>query len=345
VERGFFKTFFIDSITHIVLGAVIGDGLLHKKIGKRAMFLGAVAQSIPDVDFISAFWNDPASNLLAHRGFTHSLLFDLLATLLFSLIADHWHKKHEIGYPKWVLFFGLQISIHLLLDMFNSYGMGLFEPFSHQRISWNMLFVADPFFSFWPAIAFIGLLFLKDSSHKRKFWRDVGIIGSIFYLLYCGMNKNWVDREVRTQSKVQNLSYNDYITTPTPLNNWLWYAVIKQDSGYYAGYYSLFDRKPIKFHYVTQNKQLLQVVSKHEEVQHLIRFSEGFYTVEQWHDTLVFNVLRFGQIAGWENYNQKFAFHYFLDKTDANRMVVQRGRFEGWTRNTVKSMWQRIKGN
>lgn len=309
------------------------------------MLLGAVAQSIPDVDFISAFWNDPASNLLAHRGFTHSILFDLLATFLFALIADHYHKKHEIGYSRWILFFGLQISLHLFIDLFNSYGMGLLEPFSHQRFAWNILFVADPFFSFWAAIAFIALLILRNFSKKRKLWRAVGIAGCTIYLLYSCMNKSWVDREVTTQCRIQNIVSTDYITTPTPLNNWLWFVAIKQDSGYYTGYYSLFDKKPVTFHYVPQKKELLQQAGNHEEVQHLVRFSQGYYTVDKWHDTLVLNVLRFGQIAGWENPNERFAFHYFLGRSDANQLVVQRGRFEGWTWNRVRSMIQRIKGN
>ena len=309
------------------------------------MLLGALAQSIPDVDFVSAFWNDPASNLLAHRGFTHSLLFDLLATLLFALIADHYHKKHEIGYSRWILFFGLQISLHLFIDLFNAYGTGLLEPFSHQRFAWNILFVADPFFSVWPAIAFTALLIIKNTSHKRRFWQAFGLTISSVYLLYCCMNKNWVNREIVSQCKVQKISYSDYITTPTPFNNWLWYVAIKQDSGYYTGYYSLFDRKPVTLHYVPQRNELLQSAGNHEEVQHLIRFSQGFYTIEQWHDTLVLNVLRFGQIAGWEDPNQKYAFHYFLGRSDANRLVVQRGRFEGWTWHTARSMLKRIEGN
>src|SRR5688500_20343201 len=110
------------------------------------MFLGALAQSIPDLDFIASFWNDTASNLLAHRGFTHSLLFDVLATLGFGLVAEHFHKTHRIGYKRWNLFFLVQITTHLFIDLFNNYGIGLLEPFSHQRFSFNTMFVADPFF-------------------------------------------------------------------------------------------------------------------------------------------------------------------------------------------------------
>jgi hypothetical protein len=50
------KANYIDSLTHIAVGAIVDDALLGKKLSKRAMFLGALVQSIPDVDFISSFW-------------------------------------------------------------------------------------------------------------------------------------------------------------------------------------------------------------------------------------------------------------------------------------------------
>ena len=54
----------MDTLTHIALGACVGDALLGKKIGKRAMLVGAMANSIPDVDFISSFWLPIDENLL-----------------------------------------------------------------------------------------------------------------------------------------------------------------------------------------------------------------------------------------------------------------------------------------
>jgi inner membrane protein len=58
----------MDSLTHIALGACTGQLILGRQFGKRAMLLGAVAQSVPDVDFIAALWMSPSGNLLAHRG-------------------------------------------------------------------------------------------------------------------------------------------------------------------------------------------------------------------------------------------------------------------------------------
>jgi len=311
------------------------------------MLLGALAQSIPDVDFISSFWADTPSYLLAHRGFTHSLLFCLLATIGFALLAEHYHKQHRVGYSKWILFFTLQLSVHLFIDLFNSYGTGLLEPFSHVRLSFNALFVADPFFTVWPAIACVMLLLLKSRIYKRIFWQRFALAGSGTYLLYCVYNKLEVNNDVREIMAAQKVSYNEYFTTPTPLNNWLWYVVAKRDMGYYVGYHSVFDKKEqIDFQYFSKNDSLLQQVSDQEELQHLIRFSKGYYTAEKWNDTVVFNDLRFGQMIGWHDPNEKFVFHYYLQKRDKdNKLVVQRGRFAKWNWETTRSLIDRIRGN
>ena len=311
------------------------------------MLLGALAQSIPDIDFVAAFWNDTASNLLAHRGFTHSILFAIMATFLFGLLAEHYHKRHKIGYKVWLLFFGVQIGIHLFLDLFNSYGIGLLEPFSHARFSFNTLFVADPFFSIWPAIAFIALLILKRGDRRRRFWWNFAITACGLYLFYCSLNKLETNNEVEKALTVQKIKYSKYFTTPTPLNNWLWYVVVKSDSGYYIGFSSVLDKKEaIDFHFFPQNDFLLNPLKDHEEVQHLLRFSQGYYTMEKWNDTLVFNDLRFGQIIGWHNPKENFVFHYFLQHPDNdNKLVVQRGRFAKWNRETTKSLLRKIVGD
>ncbi|HEY6901521.1 MAG TPA: metal-dependent hydrolase, partial [Puia sp.] len=65
----------MDSITHIVLGATVGEALAGRKLGKRAMLLGAIANSFPDIDFIGSFWMGTARDVWTHRGITHSILF------------------------------------------------------------------------------------------------------------------------------------------------------------------------------------------------------------------------------------------------------------------------------
>ena len=46
----------MDSLTQIVLGAAVGEAVLGKKIGNWAIFWGAIAGTVPDLDvFLSYF--------------------------------------------------------------------------------------------------------------------------------------------------------------------------------------------------------------------------------------------------------------------------------------------------
>ncbi|MBI5372073.1 MAG: metal-dependent hydrolase [Sphingobacteriales bacterium] len=335
----------MDTLTHIALGACLGETFAGKKLGKKALLWGALAQSIPDIDFIAATWSSTAENLLAHRGFTHSFLFALLITPLLALAAERWHRPHNIPLKKWILFFGAQVLIHLLLDGMNVYGAGWFEPFSHHRVSYNWIFVADPFFSVWLGIAFAALLILGRRDRRRHWWNRFGLIMSTVYLLYCGLNKIKIDQEVNRIFEQQQIRPTGYFTTPTPLNNWLWYVVASTDSGYLIGYRSLYDKKAtIDFHLVPRNDSLLRPVQDHEDLQKLIRFSKGYYAVQNRNDTLVFNDLRFGEQIGWRNAGAPFVFYYYLQHPDDNKMLVQRGRFAGWDRAAFSSLVKRIQG-
>jgi len=336
----------MDSLTHIVVGAVVGDAIVDKEFGKRAMFLGAIAQSAPDIDFLASFWMDPINDLLAHRGFTHSILFCLMATPFLALIAERVHRPHNISFWKWCEFFGILIFLHIFLDGFNNYGTGWFEPFSHYRVSFNTVFVADPLFSIWPTISFIAILILPRRSHRRKFWIVIGMGLTTVYLLYCTSNKFKLKYDVYKSLKEQNIPHERYFTTPAAFNNFLWYIVVDDKKGFYIGYRSVFDSKShIDYTYFPKNDQLLDRIDENENLQKLIRFSKGYYTVEKWHDTLVFNDLRFGQVAGWHNPKNPFAFHFFINHPEANDMVVQRGRFAQWNKETIQSLIKRIKGN
>nr|MCU0395001.1 metal-dependent hydrolase [Chitinophagaceae bacterium] len=151
--------------------------------------------------------------------------------------------------------------------------------------------------------------------------------------------------DVREILARKQIPHDRYFTTPAPLNNWLWFVVAGNEQGFHVGFRSLFDTKrDIHFEYFPRNEHLLDSLRDHEDLQRLIRFSQGFYTVEQWQDTLVFNDLRFGQMLGWQQPRGHFVFHYFLQHPEDNTLVVQRGRFKGWNAQVVKGLVIRTMG-
>jgi inner membrane protein len=337
----------MDSITHIALGAVAGEAIAGKYLGKRAMLYGALAQSLPDIDFVAAFFLSPADNLLFHRGVTHSLLFVLIATAVFAASAFFYHRAQKIPPGILIMLFGTELLLHLILDVCNAYGVGLLEPFNSERFSFNILFVADPFYSIWLGVALLILIFMDSKNHARRFWIGFGLIVSSGYFLYAISNKLMIERETMALLEKQNIRYKRLLTTPTPMNTWLWYVVAEVDSGFYTGHRAIADRKDekLKLQYVSRHEQLLQMYKSDHDVHQLVKFSQDFFVIKQSKDTLIFNDLRFGEIAGWSSNQPEYVFHYYINHPEANEMVIQRGRFSNWNRKTFSSMLSRMRGN
>lgn len=333
----------MDTITHFAAGACMGELMAGRRIGKKALAVGGLMQLVPDIDFIFGLWMSPAANALAHRGLTHSLLFLVLITPAIAwTLQKRWPVDRGTTLRFWILFVGAEILAHLLLDAFNAYGTGWFEPFSHRRISFNAVFVADPFFSVPLGLGFLALLLSPMQHRWRRTIAGIALCVSASYLAYGLYNKMRVDDSARMALKAQHISIASYFTTPTPFNNWLWYVVATDATGSYVGYRSVFDRSDsMSFEFFPKNEVLLTDIRRDRELGLLKRFSQGHYTVEHRGDTLIFNDLRFGQMLGWQHSRAGFVFHYYLRPDLDNTLVLQRGRFDGWDKEATTSLIRR----
>ncbi|MBN32105.1 MAG: hypothetical protein CL845_08995 [Crocinitomicaceae bacterium] len=78
----------MDSLSQIVLGAAVGEAVLGKKLGNRAMVWGAIAGTLPDMDVLGQFFLSELDNLAFHRGISHSLTFTVIGSLFFGWVTD-----------------------------------------------------------------------------------------------------------------------------------------------------------------------------------------------------------------------------------------------------------------
>ena len=336
----------MDSLTHTVLGACVGEALAGKKLGKHAMFWGALANNIPDVDVITSFWMSQADSLLAHRGFTHSILFALVFPFILAFILSRWHRNKHMLFKDWWMIIASGMFLHIFIDSLTSYGTGWYEPFSHYRVTMNVLFVADPFYTISLLISFVALLFIKGKKKSRRKWTNFGLWISTLYIGYAFINKAIIDNDFKKELSRQNISYTNYFSTPAPLNNFLWYLVAKNDTGYFLGYRSMFDKKnEIDLNYRSKNEYLLSELETDNDLIKLKRFSNGYYSSEKINDTLFLNDLRFGTTGGWADPSADFVFRYCLEKDANNDLVIQRGRFKSAGKDALTSLWKRICGN
>lgn len=310
---------------------------------KRAMFYGALAQSVPDVDFVTAIFLHGAENVVAHRGVTHSILFGIASTLFLTWLVKRVIHKTSLPLKNVLLLFAVNIFTHLLIDSFNAYGVALLMPFSSYKYTMNVLFVADPLFSIAPFISFLFLLFLNKSHKRRVMWIRTGIAASALYLCIAIMNKQIVNKAVHENLVLQNKP-TGFFTTPSPFNSLLWFVAAKDSAGYYTSYRSVFDQGPMNFTYFPRNEKRTDTITNQKDIQLLKEYAQDYYTFEQWGDTAVINVLRFGQVVGWYDPKERFAFHYYLSLPHQNDLVVQRGRFMHWNAKTTKAFFRRMFG-
>jgi len=346
VAGGLQGSVIMDSITHIVLGAVIGEIAAGRKLGKKALVIGAVVNSLPDIDFLAAFWLDTSKDVWFHRGITHSFLFVAVMSVLLGGVARRTYRSRGMTMGWWVFFLGLELFSHIFIDAFNGYGTGWFEPFGHYRVSFNVLFVVDPLYSVWLGLAAFMLAVLRQSSPARRRWAWMGLLLSSGYLCYGLYNKWRVDGEVRRGLRAEGIRASRFFTTPTPFNVWLWYVVAEDSAGYYTAYRSVFDGpgRPLEWRWQPRNEEELAAFRGRQDVEYLLRFAQGYYTVGRYGDRLVFNVMRFGEIQGWRDRRAPFVFHYFLEDPADNQLVLQRGRWKDWDGAAWRIFVRRIEG-
>jgi inner membrane protein len=334
----------MDSLTQLVFGAALGEAALGKKLGNKAVLWGAAAGSLADMDVIPGMFLDTPDRLLFHRGFSHSLVFVVLATLFFAWLFSKIYKQKPISRKEWLFFFGIIFTGSILIDALTTYGTQLLWPLKY-RFEFNTLFVVDPLFTLPLLVTLIWLMFKQRDSSGRKRIGSIGLIIAVGYLLLTIVNKQVINSIFRNALDNQGLTYTRMFSNPTPLNQILWTAVAETDTAYLVGYYSHFDKgKNVSFTSLPKNHQLLDNLIHDAGVQKILRFTKGFYTVEPDSAGFLVNDLRFGKVTNWKTGKGDFVFRYYITFSTKPVTITQAEQsFEGGAEVLVQ-LWQRMLG-
>lgn len=337
----------MDSLTQIVLGAAVGELVLGKKVGNKAMWWGAIAGTIPDLDvFTSFFVEDVVRANELHRGVTHSILFSMVMAPVFAWLVHLIEKKSIATWKDWtkLMFWGL--FTHPLLDAHTTWGTQLFWPLPY-KISYNNIFVVDPLYTLPFLLCLILAFRLPKESIQRHRWNRIGLVISSFYMLLTFGFKYLAYQAIEKQAVQKIAQIQDITTRPTPLNSILWTANIETPDSFYIAYYSLLDdsRRSIDFLAFPKRHELLGKMSQEDKIKRLIRLSENNYTISQGEgDTLIFNDLRFGKLNGESKTSDfVFGFKVFYDQENKLKVLEVPKTFDGAS-DALAKLWRRIKG-
>jgi membrane-bound metal-dependent hydrolase YbcI (DUF457 family) len=144
----------MDTITHGIVGALIGKGFFSERKGRVATFAAAAGAMFPDVDVVrEIFSSDPLAIVKYHRAITHSFV-----ALPFFAALLAWLTRAGIAFAKkrwnlsdWeppscgILFiiYAMAIASHIFLDAMTSFGTRIWYPFWQERVAWDLLFIID----------------------------------------------------------------------------------------------------------------------------------------------------------------------------------------------------------
>lgn len=331
----------MDSLTQIVLGAAVGEAVLGKKVGNRAMFYGAIAGTIPDLDVVSSFFVDTVTALEIHRGFTHSILFSVLFAPIFGyLVAKIDAYK---SFKAWSMLFFWGFFTHPILDAHTTWGTQLFWPLD-IRLAFKTIFVIDPLYTL-PFLVFLLMaMFRKKDDPKRQKYNRLGLTVSTSYLALTFLLKGLSFYQFTDALEKQNISYQEVETKPAPMNTILWSANVKREKEFLIGSYSFFDQSEIKFSHYPKNHELINHLMDNEKMQRMIHISKGWFTITQKEDELYFNDLRFGLLSTEENASN-FVFQYrIIENNDGNIHFVETEKNVRDGKKLLGELWKRLKG-
>ncbi|WP_138431047.1 metal-dependent hydrolase [Fodinibius saliphilus] len=320
----------MDTVTQITLGAAVGEAVLGKKVGNKAAAWGALFGLLPDLDVLASPFVSEVQALAIHRGLTHSLFFCVVAAPIFGWLLGRYYKQSEVSRREWSVLAFMVIITHIFIDVCTSYGTQVLQPFSNYSLSFNSIFIIDPFYTL-PLMAGIGItLFLRRNSNKRRWVNTTGLAISSLYLVVSFGIKAHVDQVYTQNFAKQNISPERYMTTPAPFSIFLWTGYAEEGDTLYTALYSIFDDdQNLNFKSIPQNEQLLRPYKGQLPVERLKWFSQGYYAVEKNSPTLLVHDLRFGRSDLWlTDEPAPFVWNYRLIFNEDSTKVIGFEQFE-----------------
>ncbi len=327
----------MDSLTQMTLGAAVGEAVLGRRIGRKALLLGALCGTLPDLDVFIPY-ADPIRSFTYHRGFSHSLFVLTLLTpvIVWLILKLHPRIKDHKTALLWLVW--LSFITHILLDCLTVYGTQIFWPIWSYPVGFGSVFIIDPFYTVPLLIGVIGALVMSRSGPRGYRLNAITLGLSSLYLVWSLAAQYYVTQVVEETLASQALRYDRLLVSAGPLNTLLWRIVAIEPGGnYIEGYYSLVDgerKTTLSFHKSAQD--YLQPLSGQWPVERLLWFTKGFYKVSLAGDEVVMTDLRMGAEPSYV-----FSFvvgHASVQNQALNVRQLESNRASGF----LKKAWQRL---
>ena len=238
----------MDNLAHALTGIITASAIAPAQATDRRVrffIAAALITNIPDIDIVLAVFGDWSLYHFHHRGFTHSLLGQLV---FIPLSAWLWRRilgaGGATGRPSWrdavfVVVVLLWFS-HYFLDYLTSYGTLFLYPFSFERYSWPLMFIIDP--ALW-GLGAIGVLLLSlPFARRASVRRGVALVSLLSVIALWGWQWQYKSASalmaLASRAGAELHLVNTYPQILAPMN---WLVLLRGDDGVYHQALTRFD--------------------------------------------------------------------------------------------------------
>ena len=314
----------MDSVTQIALGASVCYAAIGPKIGKRALIIGAIVGSLPDLDVLVPY-DDAIASFTYHRSWSHSLFVLSLCSLPLAWIIRRATARDLSGkasFAQWWLAIWLVLFTHPLLDIFTIYGTQIWWPLPLPPVAIGSIFIIDPLYTL-PLLAGCIIAWRSTGSHGHKEFllrlraRRVVIAGLTISCVYLGWTLfaySFTAQRLEQQLQIQQIDAKTRVIAPFPTAV-LWRIVVTNNDSYKETFASLLDERSVPLQFTTfpnAQEECLQKIaspSVHRAIKRMDWFTHGAIAVTRKNDRLLITDLRMGieddyvftfDVRGWE---------------------------------------------
>ena len=222
----------MDTASHFVVGvglaglSQLDPVVVSQPAMQTAVILATIIGSqAPDFDTITRLRSNSVY-IRQHRGISHSIPAVLLWTLIISAsLYMLFHLNDGYGHLlSWTL---LAVSLHVGMDLFNTYGTQALRPFSKVWISWNIIHIFDPFIFITHVIA--GVFWISHLASPTIIFPVLYIVIGMYYVIRVSYHSYLMKK----LSRHIPIHADEVLTIIPTVRYRIWHIMIKMKDGNY----------------------------------------------------------------------------------------------------------------
>lgn len=332
----------MDSVTQLVLGAGVAAAVIGPHAGARkAAIIGAVLGTVPDLDVFIPL-GDPVTDFVQHRGPSHSLIVQALATPIFAEPLVRLIRGLREHRAATYLAVYLCLATHALLDAMTIYGTRIFWPVMPEPVGLGSMFIIDPLYTVPLIVAFIWALCVRHWTPRIARVVSVALIVSTAYLGWSAIGQQVAEKRGGLVLADLGIEPERSWATPMPFNTLFW-RVIAIDGDRYLNLYIplLGTQETVTAYTHPRGGALLACIEDLPKAAELAAFSKGFFKLWEVDGRIRVSDLRMGVTPN-------YVFQFEVAERDGDRLAeiapVRLGSVRGAADADISWLWSSILG-